>query len=51
MLRAEGKGVREIAREIGQALPHAEIEALYAPRSETNISLNMKRGSQLTRSP
>ena len=32
-------------------LPPAEIEALYAPRSETNISLNMKRGSQLTRSP
>jgi putative transposase len=32
-------------------VPPAEIEALYAPRCETNISLNMKRGSQLTRSP
>jgi transposase InsO family protein len=32
-------------------IPPAEIGALYAPRSETNISLNMKRESQLTRSP
>jgi putative transposase len=32
-------------------VPPAEIEALYAPRSETNISLQMQRGSQLTRSP
>jgi putative transposase len=32
-------------------IPPAETEALYAPQCETNISLNMKRGSQLTRSP
>jgi putative transposase len=32
-------------------VPPAEMEALYAPRTETNISLEMKRGSQLTRSP
>jgi putative transposase len=32
-------------------MPPAEMEALYAPRCETNISLEMKRGSQLTRSP
>jgi putative transposase len=32
-------------------VPPAEIEALYAPRSEANISLQMKRGTQLTRSP
>src|SRR3954468_7523330 len=32
-------------------IPPAEMEALYAPRTETNISLSMKRGSQLTRSP
>jgi putative transposase len=32
-------------------VPPAEMEALYAPRPETNISLSMKRGSQLTRSP
>jgi putative transposase len=32
-------------------VPPAEMEALYAPRSETNISLEMKRGTQLTRSP
>jgi putative transposase len=32
-------------------VPPAEMEALYAPRFETNISLEMKRGSQLTRSP
>jgi putative transposase len=32
-------------------IPPAETEALYAPRVETNISLQMKRGSQLTRSP
>jgi transposase InsO family protein len=32
-------------------IPPAETEALYAPRFETNISLEMKRGSQLTRSP
>jgi putative transposase len=32
-------------------IPPAEMEALYAPRCETNISLQMKRGSQLTRSP
>jgi putative transposase len=32
-------------------VPPAESEALYAPRFDTNISLQMKRGSQLTRSP
>jgi putative transposase len=32
-------------------IPPAELEALYAARTETNISLKMKRGSQLTRSP
>jgi transposase InsO family protein len=32
-------------------IPPAEMEALYAPRTETNISLQMRRGSQLTRSP
>jgi transposase InsO family protein len=32
-------------------IPPAELEALYAPRTETKISLEMKRGSQLTRSP
>ena len=32
-------------------VPPAEIEAPYAPRGETNISLEMRRGSQLTRSP
>jgi putative transposase len=32
-------------------IPPAELEALYAPRTETNISLEIKRGSQLTRSP
>jgi putative transposase len=32
-------------------IPPAEMEALYASRTETNISLEMKRGSQLTRSP
>jgi putative transposase len=32
-------------------VPPAEMEALYAPRSETNISLDMKRRSHLTRSP
>jgi putative transposase len=32
-------------------VPPAEMEALYAPRPETNISLEIKRGTQLTRSP
>jgi putative transposase len=32
-------------------VPPAEMEDLYAPTTETNISLEMKRGSQLTRSP
>jgi putative transposase len=32
-------------------VPPAEMEDLYAPRTETNISLSIKRGSQLTRSP
>jgi putative transposase len=32
-------------------IPPAEMEALYAPRFETNIPLEMNRGSQLTRSP
>jgi putative transposase len=32
-------------------VPPVEIEALYAARCETNIPLNMKRESQLTRSP
>jgi putative transposase len=32
-------------------VPPAEMEALYAPRSETNISLRLKTGTQLTRSP
>jgi putative transposase len=32
-------------------IPPAEMEALYAPRTETTISLEFKRGSQLTRSP
>jgi len=32
-------------------VPPAEWEALYAPRSKTNISLELKRASQLTRSP
>jgi putative transposase len=32
-------------------IPPAEMEALYAPRFDTNISLQMRRGSQLTRSP
>jgi putative transposase len=32
-------------------VPPAEMEALYAPRTETNISLQMKRGTHLTRSP
>jgi putative transposase len=31
--------------------PRAEMEGLYALRCETNISLKMKSGSQLTRSP
>jgi hypothetical protein len=31
-------------------VPPAEFEGLYAPRTETNISLETKRGSQLTRS-
>jgi putative transposase len=31
--------------------PPAEMEALHAPWGETNISLNMKTGSHLTRSP
>jgi putative transposase len=32
-------------------IPPAEMEALYAPWGETNISLETKRGSQLIRSP
>jgi hypothetical protein len=32
-------------------IPPAETDALYAPRVETNVSLEMKRGSHLTRSP
>jgi putative transposase len=32
-------------------VPPAEIEALYAPRTETTISLQMRIGSQLARSP
>jgi putative transposase len=32
-------------------VPPVEFEGPYAPRVETNISLEMKRGSQLTRSP
>jgi hypothetical protein len=32
-------------------IPPAEMEALYAPQTETNLSLETKRGSQLTRSP
>jgi putative transposase len=32
-------------------VPPAEMEALYAPRTETTISLEIKRGTQLTRSP
>jgi len=32
-------------------IPPAEMEALYAPRFETNTSLETKRGTQLTRSP
>jgi putative transposase len=32
-------------------IPPAEMEALYAPRTETNISLELKRGTQLTRPP
>jgi len=32
-------------------IPPAEREALYAPRNETTISLEMKRGTHLTRSP
>jgi putative transposase len=32
-------------------IPPAEWEALYAPRTETSISLEIKRGTQLTRSP
>ena len=32
-------------------VPPAEMEALYAPWSETTISLETKRGTQLTRSP
>jgi putative transposase len=32
-------------------IPPAEMEAHHAPRPETNISLAMKRGSHLTRSP
>ena len=32
-------------------VPPAEMEALYAPRTETNTSHEIKRGSQLTRSP
>jgi putative transposase len=32
-------------------VPPAEMAGLYAAWSETNISLEMKRGSQLTRSP
>jgi putative transposase len=32
-------------------IPPAEWEALYAPWNETTISLEMKRGSPLTRSP
>src|SRR4029079_699420 len=32
-------------------VPPAEWEALYAPRTETTISREMKRGTHLTRSP
>jgi putative transposase len=32
-------------------VPPAEMEALYAPRVDTTISLEIKRGTQLTRSP
>jgi putative transposase len=32
-------------------VPPVEAEGSYAPRTETDISLEMKRGSQLTRSP
>ena len=32
-------------------IPPAEMEALYAPRTETKTSLKNKRASQLTRSP
>jgi putative transposase len=32
-------------------IPPAEMEALYAPRFETKNSLQIRRGSQLTRSP
>jgi putative transposase len=32
-------------------VPPAEWEALYAPWCETTISLEIKRGTQLTRSP
>jgi putative transposase len=32
-------------------VPPAEMEALYAPRLETTISVQIKRASQLTRSP
>jgi putative transposase len=32
-------------------IPPAEMEALYAPRTETTISLNINRGTQLTQSP
>jgi putative transposase len=32
-------------------IPPAEMEALYAPRTQTNISLEMKRGTHLTQSP
>jgi putative transposase len=32
-------------------IPPAEMEALYAPRLETTVSLDMKRGTHLTRSP
>ena len=32
-------------------IPPAEMKALYAPRFRSTISVEMKRGSQLTRSP
>ena len=32
-------------------IPPAEMEALYAPRSETKNALQIRRGSQLTPSP
>jgi HTH-like domain len=38
-----------VQRHFAVEIPPAEREALYAPRKETNISLNIKRGSQLPR--